>query len=763
MGKTRRVPETGPGPAPKLRPVGVPRPGGTGRPDRPPEVVQHGGEWYVHASALSSSLPKLVLKDNDAFLVCDYRGDFPASVPGEFGYYHRGTRFLSTFEMRLQGELLSVLDYGLSTDEHSLTIELTNGNALETGKRSIPRNSIFVRREVGLFHDLLFHRFGFHNFHLEDVDLDVVVKLGADFADIFEIRGLQRSRRGKSLRPAVEKSRLRLSYSGLDGVLRHTEIDAEPVATEAREGYLRFRLPLGSGKDTELTVTVTPGTGDGRQQRSPNAGQPVRPARLLRQVVEERSTMALPLPVFRTEHEGMTRILNRAVRDIGLMLSHHEDGVYPYAGIPWYTAPFGRDGAITALFCLPWMPEVARGTLLFQARHQATDFDDFTDREPGKIFHELREGEMAALREIPFIPYYGSVDSTPLFVILLDEYMRATNDLDLLERLWTHLLAAVQWMEKHGDLDGDGFLEYRCRSPQGLRNQGWKDSFDAICHRDGRLAEPPIALCEIQGYAVLAYEGAARLALRRGDGEELQERWRARARALREAIASTFWIDRQDCYALALDGAKEPCTPVTSNAGYLLWAGIPDEERAGRLARRLLADDMFTGYGVRTLSSREERYNPLSYHNGSVWPHDNAFVAAGLRRYGHREEALRVITGMFQAIEHLPDGRVPEVFCGFQRSDHGKPTVYPVACAPQALASGAVLQMVSTLLGLQINGDGKTVWFQDPVLPEWLGWLEVRGLPVPGGTMDFTAFRGRLACSMEVMDKPPALEVYVRK
>jgi glycogen debranching enzyme len=407
------------------------------------------------------------------------------------------------------------------------------------------------------------------------------------------------------------------------------------------------------------------------------------------------------------------------------------------------------------------MPEVARGVLGFQARHQARDFDDFTDREPGKILHELRTGEMVELREIPFVPYYGSADSTPLFLILLREYVRATRDLELLDRLWPNVLAAIEWIERHGDADGDGFVEYHARSPLGLRNQGWKDSFDSISHQDGTLAEPPIAVCEVQAYVVRAYRGCAELAELRGDADQART-WRARADELQERIEQSYWQPDLDTFAIALDRDKRPCRVLATNAGHVLWAGAARPEIARRLAAKLLQPTLSTGFGLRTLEATAARYNPLSYHNGSVWPHDSGMVASGLRRYGDLEGFFEVFTGIVNAVERAPDQRVPELFCGFQRGTAVKPIPYPVACAPQAWASGALLDFATSLLGLSVDGSG-SVTFQDPVLPPWLDWLEVHDLGVPGGSMDFAAVRGRTSCSIEVLSKPGGLRVTVLK
>jgi glycogen debranching enzyme len=467
-----------------------------------------------------------------------------------------------------------------------------------------------------------------------------------------------------------------------------------------------------------------------------------------------------PLPAIRTSDGLLSRILERASKDLVAMISRTPHGLYPYAGIPWYSAPFGRDAAWTALQLLPWMPAVARGVLLFQAVHQAEDADDFTDREPGKIFHELREGEMANLREIPFVPYFGAADSTPLFLVLLAEYVRTTGDHDLLEHLWPNAMRALDWIRAHGDVDGDGFVEYRTRSPLGLRNQSWKDSHDGISHADGTLAEPPIATCEVQAYVHRALAGCSELAQRRGDVTLALELER-RARELAGRIHSDFWLEDEGHHALALDRDKRPCRVLTTNPGHLLWAGAVGHEAGVRTARRLTSEELSSGYGLRTLSARAPRFNPVSYHNGSVWPHDNVIVAEGLRRYGHLQGTFEVFDGMLNALASSGDLRVPELYCGFQRRANGRMTPYPVACAPQAWSSSALLGFVRILLGLSVDARSRRVCFENPVLPEWLDWIEVRHMPVLGRSMDFLAIRGRTSCAVEILEKPAEVQVQV--
>jgi glycogen debranching enzyme len=724
------------------------------------DAICHEGEWYVSASSAFASTRKLVLKDNESFVVADRRGDFPGSVPGEFGYYHRGTRYLSVLEARLQGDLPLVLDSSSTHDHTRLVIEMTNGAIWgESGEKLAP-HLLYLRREIVFEEDVLFERLSIHNFAAsrDSILIELTLSAAADFADIFEVRGTLRKARGRMLVPRVTREAMLLAYHGLDDCVRTSEISVDPPATFTVDHRFVYRLRLGPGEDYEISLRVKPeshAASAGEQAARRPVSFPSLPARLAR-------SRSIPTPQFRTDHDGLNHILENAVRDIATMLSATRDGPYPYAGVPWYCAPFGRDGSITAMQLLPWMPEVARGVLLFQARHQARDFDDFTDREPGKIFHELRVGEMAALREIPFIPYYGSLDSTPLYLILLREYVRTTDDRDLLQRLWPNALAAIEWMERYGDLDGDGFVEYSARSSLGLRNQGWKDSLDSISHEDGSLAEPPIAPCEVQGYVYAAFLGASELAELIGDGGRAPA-WRERAEHLRRRIHERYWLDERGYFALALDRDKRPCRVLTTNAGHLLWSGAADDVCARRLAERLSGRELSSGFGLRTLETGAARFNPLSYHNGSIWPHDNAIVAEGLRRYGHLHGFLSIFTGILNAVEAMGVGHVPELFCGFSRASHDKPVPFPVACIPQAWASGAVLQLIRGLLGVSVRAADALVCFDDPVLPEWLKWIEVRGLCVPGGSMEFIAVRGRQSCSIEVLAKPDNVRVVIKR
>jgi glycogen debranching enzyme len=459
----------------------------------------------------------------------------------------------------------------------------------------------------------------------------------------------------------------------------------------------------------------------------------------------------------------LDRTVERAMADLRALVTPWpgSDEEYIAAGVPWFSTLFGRDSVITALETLAFQPRIAVDTLELLARHQATKEDPGRDAEPGKILHELRTGEMARLGEIPHVPYYGSVDATPMWLVLLAETHAWTGDDALVERLWPNVLAALEWIDRHGDRDGDGFVEYQRRSNEGLINQGWKDSSDAVRTRDGRLAQAPIALVEVQGYVWDAKHRIAALATRRGD-TALAERLIAEADALRARFEDAFWMEDVGTYAMALDADKQQANAVTSNPGQALWSGIVSQERAARVVASLLSPVMNSGWGVRTLASDQVGFNPIGYHLGSVWPHDNALIAAGLKRYGFVREAGLLAEQLLGASRHFREYRLPELFCGFGREESQLPVPYPVACTPQAWAAGAPFSLVQTMLGLRADAPAGTLELVRPELPEWLEKVTVQGMRIGGSTVDLHVYRSEAGTGVEVVRRTGEVDVVVR-
>jgi glycogen debranching enzyme len=682
----------------------------------------------------------LVLKQGDTFAVCDHYGDIRAHGLGEQGLYHRGTRFLSRLELRLGAQRPLFLSSTVKRGNDVLVVDLTNpdtplgaAGAQRIEGALLPRGMLHLFRARFLWDGSCHERIRVANHGLEPVRVSLTVAFSVDFADVFEVRGTVRSRRGVMLPSEVEESVVALGYRGLDGVARHTRIGFDPAPASLSGAEARFDLRLEP--QTFQTVTLVVGCGS---EASPARVTAHDEAWTAAQASRACAHEARPRVV--TSNIAFNDWLDRSLADLQMMMTQTRYGPYPYAGVPWFSTPFGRDGILTALEMLWMEPEVARGVLSFLAAHQASESRPEQDAEPGKILHEAREGEMAALGEVPFGQYYGSVDATPLFVALAAAYHERTGDRAFALELWPHVDRALGWIDHHGDLDQDGFVEYSRRSADGLQNQGWKDSHDSVFHADGALATGPIALCEVQAYVYAARLGAARLATVLGLGDRAGALL-ARAEDLRRAFEDRFWDEELGTYALALDGEKRPCRVRTSNAGHALFCGIAGRERAARTAQALLGDTSFSGWGVRTVDACERRYNPMSYHNGSVWPHDNALVAAGLGRYGLKDGVLRILEGLFDASGFMDLSRMPELFCGFKRRADEGPTLYPVACAPQSWAAGAVLMLLQAALGLTIDAPGRQVIFSRPALPELLKTVHLQGLRVGPATVDIVVER----------------------
>jgi glycogen debranching enzyme len=711
-----------------------------------PDTLHLDEQFAIIADTRRPSAPARVLKHGDTFAVFDERGDVSGSA-SEHGLFHGGTRFVSLFELLLGGRPPLLLSSTVSSDNAVFAADFTNPDVLREGHVVVSRGLVHIYRTRTLWQGVWLERLRVSNHALHRIETTLTVRFDADYADIFEVRGTKRTQRGERLPDESPESSV-MAYRGLDGVIRRTDVRPRPRPAHIEPGRFTWTIALEAHGHIDLEMAMVCLVAD-EMVRQPSYDD----------VMARRSPDAAKTKTsITTSNEAFNHWLRRSDADITMLLTATPDGAYPYAGIPWFSTPFGRDGIITALELLCTRPEVARGVLTYLAANQATAVSDANEAEPGKILHEVRGGEMAALGEVPFAKYYGSADSTPLFVVLAEAYFERSGDRELLDRLWPHVCAAINWMTRFGDADGDGFIEYARKSEAGLLQQGWKDSYDSVFHADGTLAESPIALCEVQAYAYGAWRGAARLAAARGD-TALAIEWNERAAVLQQRFEEKFWCADLRTYALALDGHKNPCRVPSSNAGHCLLTALATPERARMVAESLLADASFSGWGIRTVPAGVARYNPMSYHNGTVWPHDNALIAAGLARYGFTQSASRLLRSMFDLSAAVDLHRLPELICGFHRRTTEAPTLYPVACAPQAWAAGAVFLLLQSCLGLQIDAPARRLSLHRAVLPEALDWVRITGLAIGDASVDLLLNRHPFDVSITVVRREGELEI----
>ena len=673
-------------------------------------------------------LPRFTLKDGDTFLLADALGDVHDR---EDGLFTNDTRMLSRFELSIANRPVSLLGAGVSQDNTTFTAHLTNHPLPALGERVIPQGVIHIERRRLLSGSRLYERLTLTNYSDQLAEVVIRFAFAADFADIFEVQGHARAAHGCALPEELFAQCVKLAYRGLDDVVRTTHLQFSQKAVSLLRDAAEFRIDLEHEAVAHLYVEI-----GGEQEACPSGERYDLACRLAARAAQQWVRAAASL---QTSGRLFNQWVDKSRSDLALLTTPLSTGPYPYAGIPWFSTQFGRDAIVTALQTLWLDPSLAAGVLRFLASTQAKETSSFRDAEPGKIVHEMRRGEMAALREIPFGRYYGGVDTTPLFVILAGAYEERTGDAGLATEIWANLLAAIGWIEQRLDRSATGFLDYARGEKSGLANQGWKDSQDSIFHADGRLPQGPIAVIEVQGYACAALEAIAKLAAARGDHARSSE-WFSRAQHLRGRIETSFWIPELNFYAIALDGDGAPCRVRASNAGHLLFCGIPSAERAAAVGAQLLSRPFCSGWGIRTLREGEARYNPMSYHNGSVWPHDTSICAAGIARYGGRAQAVKILTDVFEAANQF-SMRLPELYCGFARDGAQGPVPYPVACLPQAWACGSVFMLLQATLGIRIDGARREVHIDRPLLPEGIESLRVRALPIGTGHIDIEFHR----------------------
>ncbi|HET7887348.1 MAG TPA: amylo-alpha-1,6-glucosidase [Bradyrhizobium sp.] len=696
--------------------------------------------------------PRRSLKHDDTFMVLDSHGDIGASAGGPDGLFNADTRYLARLELVLDEVQPLLLGSNLRDDNSALTVDLTNPDVYRQGRNVLPKDVLHIVRTIFLWRGAAYQRIGVQNHSEQTASFDLTLLFGNDFADLFEVRGERRSRRGTAVTTLPSPADVLFEYTGLDGSSRTTALQFDPRPTRLAANAATYHLELAPKQTRSLFVIVA--------CNKPAMSKPVPFFRGLLAHRREMREQTKGAASIETSNNIFNEVLCRSMADLNILMTDTPQGRYPYAGIPWYSTTFGRDGIITALQMLWIDPRVARGVLRRLALHQAKRVDPLADAEPGKILHEMRGGEMAALREVPFAQYYGSVDATPLFVLLAGLYVERTGDDATLRELWPAIEAALNWIDGPGDPDRDGFVEYQRASEQGLANQGWKDSYDAIFHADGRLAEGYIALAEVQGYVFAGKRLAARCAKRLGLLEKARQ-LEAEALQLAERFENAFWCDDISTYALALDGTKAPCRVRTSNAGQLLFTGIVREDRARRVAAGLMQPNFFTGWGIRTVAQGEARYNPMSYHDGSIWPHDNALIALGLAHYGLKHCVEQVFRALFDAATYMDLRRLPELFCGFRREKGRGPTLYPVACAPQAWASATPFTLLEAALGFEFDADRSEIRLHNPRLPAFLNEVVFRDLQLGASSADLRVRRHGDEVSLEVMKTRGQIQVSI--
>jgi glycogen debranching enzyme len=716
------------------------------------DVIEVGQQFYIRASSALADDRTRVLLSGDTFAIFDRGGDIQPVGFGQQGIFHNETRHLSRLELRFCGVKPLLLSSTIREDNVLFAVDLTNPDLELDSGWTLPRGTVHIYRAKFLTETVCYDQITLNNYGDRAIDVEVSFDFDADFADIFEVRGEKRKRRGKRLPEEVSRNAVVLAYEGLDDIRRTTRIECSQSPCETQDGGITVPLHIEARGEVSFTLNLLCETGTPSTTPISSYGD------ALQCMNHKRGTGPLAEVDIHTSNEQFNSWIRRSRSDLAMMVTQTPHGLYPYAGVPWFSTVFGRDGIITALELLWLVPSVAKGVLSYLAATQATSHDAERDADPGKILHEMRKGEMARLGEVPFGRYYGTVDGTPLFVLLAAAYYDRTRDIEFLREIWPNILAALEWIDVYGDQDRDGFVEYARQTDHGLVQQGWKDSNDSVFHSDGRLATGPIALCEVQAYVYAAKKDIANVAADLGDSN-LAERLRAQAGKLRSAFQAAFWSDELGMFALALDGEKNQCRVRSSNAGQCLFSGIASDAQYRSTSDALLSPAFFSGWGVRTIVTGERRYNPMSYHNGSLWPHDNALIALGALQRADKDLALRITSGLLDLSSEVMFHRLPELICGFGRRPGKGPTLYPVACSPQAWAAGSVFMLLQACLGLEINARQSRVYLYHSALPEKLHHVRIRNLKVGNGNVDIAFERYADTVSVNILRRSGNVEI----
>lgn len=705
-----------------------------------------------------SRVKTLSVKEGEYFLVTDMEGNIsPESFSG-LGFFYQDTRFLNNLNLTINGKNPISLSSSAERD-YMAYVELTNPD-LENkiNKKVIPQESINIRR-FRLINEGLYERIRVKNYNNFSVKIKLKLILSSDFADIFEIRGVKRISRGKILCPKKIDDDIILAYQGEDEVFRQTRISVlkkpDKVQIIRNEAHIYYNLEIKDHGRIVLNFFFDPIIGIRKKEpRTFNHA-----LSLLRNSYNEWEKDCTK--IF-TDNELFNSVIQRGIKDIRALLTKTKHGTIFSAGIPWFVAPFGRDSILTCIQTLQLMPKPTKETIKMLVKHQGREVDGWRDEEPGKIFHEIRQGELANLRQIPHTPYYGTVDATPLFLVLLTEYFNWTNDVTLIREIMPQIERALDWIDNFGDIDGDLFVEYERKSKRGLINQGWKDSYNSIMHTDGTLAKSPIALVEVQAYVYYAKKRIAQLFSYLNQTDKAK-RLMIEAEALKRKFNKDFWINNEDFLALALDGEKDQVKTISSNPGQVLWTGILEKEKAKKVIKRLIEPEMFSGWGIRTISKSSSSYNPMSYHNGSIWPHDNSIIIRGMKRYGELDAMDVVMTGIFDAAIHHAYFRLPELFCGFTRRGNNWPVSYPVACKPQAWAAGSIFMLLQSMLGITPKAPDNTLLINNPTLPAWLNYVEISNLQIGKSRLSIAFNREENVTGFTVKKKEGKLKIIMEE